>query len=132
MEEKRIVIKKGKGNLIYKVRLSKANKKSRKSYSGKEAVHICQKIYPELERENPSYWRIYCVHHIDKNPFNNDPNNLAIVLKSEHQLYHRKKYNWKTEACRYCKQVTVHLNNRCTICRKKKREVLYGKKKNIL
>jgi len=96
-------------------RLSRA--KLTKTRSRRDAVLLCRKIYPELEKQDPHFWKIHMVHHIDKNPFNNDPNNLAIVLKNDHSLWHRKKYDWEDKFCPRCKKETVHLNNRCTSCR---------------
>lgn len=43
------------------------------------------------------------VHHIDKNPLNNDPKNLQIVTKQEHaQMHGKEKQNKVMLICEYC------------------------------
>ena len=32
----------------------------------------------------------YCVHHIDNNPLNNNPNNLTVISREEHMSLHHK------------------------------------------
>ncbi len=108
-------IKVGKGHKTYRLRLSRA-KITTPSRSRTEAVRIVRIIYPELEKEDKFFWKLNMVHHIDKDPFNNDPNNLAIILKNEHWIYHRKQYNWKERYCFLCEKDTLHLNTKCTIC----------------
>ncbi len=108
-------VKIGLGYKTYRVRVSRA--KLTTGRSRVEAVRMCRKIYPELEKENKYYWKTHMVHHIDKNPFNNDPNNLAIILRNEHWIWHRKKYEWDHRMCLHCNKETIYLNNRCTECR---------------
>jgi hypothetical protein len=47
------------------------------------ANKLMRTLHPEID------WHMYCVHHIDENPFNNDINNLKIINKSEHTALHR-------------------------------------------
>jgi hypothetical protein len=119
----RFSVKKGKGLLTFKIRPSRASKRSRIIKSHEEAREVVRKIYPELEKQDKYYWRTHHVHHIDKNPLNNDPNNLAIVLKNEHEIYHLKKYDWSDRICSRCNGETVHLNNRCTVCHYRKKKL---------
>ena len=125
--EKVIEIK--KGNRTYHLRLSRAKMTS--SRSSKEAVNIVRKIYPELEQGDKYYWKTHGVHHIDKNHFNNDPNNFAVGLRNDHWIYHRKKYEWEDKICLHCNREMVHLNNRCTVCRIRNKRKLNENPKSI-
>ncbi len=51
--------------------------KGSRTSSRKQARKILEEIYPEI-KEDKDYWKTHLQHHIDGNPFNNDPNNLAI------------------------------------------------------
>lgn len=81
-----------------------------------EARKIVEGIYLEI-KEAKDFWRNHLIHHIDKDHFNNDPNNLAIILKFDHWIYHRDHYKWGRNLCSFCGRITIHLNNRCTVCK---------------
>lgn len=59
------------------------------------------------------------VHHIDKNPLNNDISNLEVVMHGEHQRRHSKKYFDKVMICSCCgekfvwtgRQQQIHAQN---------------------
>jgi len=38
--------------------------------------------------------KMYEGHHKDFNPYNNSPNNICVITKTQHKKYHAK-YNWK-------------------------------------
>lgn len=42
------------------------------------------------------------VHHIDRNPLNNDMSNLELRMKGEHQSEHSTKYFDKNVKCAWC------------------------------
>lgn len=44
------------------------------------------------------------VHHIDRNPENNDISNLVVLSKSEHCRLHMQKYFDKIAVCEICKK----------------------------
>jgi hypothetical protein len=58
----------------------------------RQARKIIMNIYSDIKMDR-SFWRVHCVHHINGDPFNNDPNNLALILKKDHYLYHRHLKN---------------------------------------
>jgi len=52
------------------------------------------------QREGRKLARNEIVHHVDGNPLNNDPDNLVILTRSEHQRLHHmgaKQRRWTVE-----------------------------------
>lgn len=47
------------------------------------------------------------VHHIDRNPLNNEASNLEIQLLGEHQRSHAQKYYDKEMVCPNCGQIFI-------------------------
>ena len=57
--------------------------KSKEDMSRAEARKIVRSIHPDMLGTE-------CVHHIDKNPMNNDLGNLVVMDRWEHQELHRE------------------------------------------
>lgn len=62
-----------------------ATQVSKYAYSRRKARAYIKTIFPNLRR-------LQFVHHLDENPMNNDPVNLAIMGANEHGKYHMTKY----------------------------------------
>ena len=68
------------------------NRKASSHNSRLDANNIMRKVFPDID------WRIFCVHHIDENPFNNDFNNLQLIRKATHTKMHN--YHNKNKVAR--------------------------------
>ncbi len=65
-----------------KMRKSKCKTNTIREYR-RDARELMRIQYPNID------WKMYFVHHIDGNPFNNELPNLKIVYKQEHKLLHK-------------------------------------------
>lgn len=66
--------------------------------------------YPKLLMENINGRKLRVdeeVHHIDGNPLNNEPSNLEIRIRGEHQKTHATKYNDIEVSCAWCGKTFV-------------------------
>lgn len=61
----------------------KPNKQA--THSRRVAHEYMRSIHPEVD------WSMYCVHHKDHNPLNNNIDNLAIIPRKKHAEYHNTK-----------------------------------------
>lgn len=60
------------------------NEKMAQNKARREANEMMRKLYPNID------WHIYCVHHKDKNPYNNEMSNLLIMKRAVHTRLHCK------------------------------------------
>jgi hypothetical protein len=76
---------------------------------GLEKCSICDDSEMKLQR-----------HHIDKNPYNNLPENILICCQNCHAKEHQKNGVWgkgkKQRICISCNQIFVHKNRRRKTC----------------
>lgn len=49
-----------------------------------------QKIYLKNRKQYPRPFEEYEVHHVNHNRNDNRPSNLRLLLRNEHQSFHRK------------------------------------------
>ena len=67
------------------MKLSKSRTASRA-----EGRSVIKGIYPEIKAKGKEFWRRHVIHHLDGNPYNNDPNNLIVLTNKDHGRYHKK------------------------------------------
>jgi len=94
-------------------------------------VYFCDKNHPLAYKEGMVYLHRHiaslkigrwlhpdeCVHHIDGDITNNEPNNLLITTNSEHTHIHaRTRYSITMKLCKQCGKLTknkTYCSNRC-------------------